>query len=94
MSFFGGDLSKAHFAPAVRYRAHPDETSSEGTTRRRAELDAIKAAGFIDFGGRYFEFWVKDEAAKAKAKKACQKYADKVMEATGLTLVVREGCFL
>lgn len=92
MSFFGGDLSKSHFAVGVRYLAFRGEGHKASTERRRAERATIKAAGFKET--TYFEYRNGDEAGKASAKAAADAEAARITAATGVEMEVAEGCFL
>jgi hypothetical protein len=96
MSFFGGDINKAHFAVGVSHRLPSEAYGKPGygkdKQRRINQIAKLKALGF-KLVYRY-EFTVGDEVGKAAAKAKADAKAKQIGEAVGFKLEVCEGCFL
>lgn len=91
-SFFGGDPAVAHYTVSVRFRIGQDEGYREQKERRASQEARLAELGFGK--QRYFQFHVKDEAAKEKAKAEAEAYAAVWAAKAGFEVVVSEGCFL
>lgn len=95
MSFFGGDMSKAHWSVSIADNFNANDSREERQAKReaiKANRALLKAKGIKP--STYFQFTVTDKAGKAKQKVKADAEAARIEKATGVKIGVYEGCFL
>lgn len=85
-SFFGGDLSMAHYSAHVCYKAYPLHSKE-----RKEAVNKVREAFGRD---QYFKFRKDNPKAQKNAKIKCDEYAARITRETGVIMSVSEGCFL
>lgn len=95
-SFFGGDLSKAHWAvgPKTRHSFHglTKEERQEAQEENKRRTAAVRADnGKSTF---YYQFRVADKAEKGRALELAHEHAERLAKHYGFPFDVNEGCFL